>query len=858
MKHILNLILAVVLMNVAVSNAATSASCGLREGYDCIKGLVNTCINGPATNGVLMDDWVVSPETHPLCGGYYVEPCSPEPNKTALGLPAETVTITANRGQFVPEGPSLLQGNVHLIQGNKQVLASEANIYRNVETGEVETVEARGGVEVREPGLRIVGTRADVFVDEDRKVIYDAEYRIYEKHARGVASCITAYGNGRTVLRNASYSTCAPCNDTWILKARKIALNKISGRGQATHSYLYLKGIPVFYSPYFDFPIDDRRQTGFLDPIFGNTRKSGTEFAAPFYWNIAPNYDAIITPRYLSKRGIDLQGEGRYLTQHNTGRIQGSILPHDRAYKKFRQENMNTTLFPQNDPRVTALRRGNNSRRRIYLDHNSTFNRNWTAKLNYHRVGDDNFFMDLGDSLETANNLQLLQEGMVTYQDLYWMVQGRVQEYQTLHPFEGPVTSDPYRRTPQIGVFNSVPDLPYGFLWTTQGDFSHFTRKRERDPIAPNHTTGKRYQIRPGIALPLVQPGWFLKPRLQWNYWGYDLNQGRLDTERKKPRTPSINMPMVDVDSGLIFERPMEFCQIPFIQTLEPRIYYLWVPFRNQNKLPTDPTFDTAYPGFNYNTLFRDNRFSGLDRMGDANQATFALSTRILTDSTGAERANATIGQIYYFKDRRVTLCDSDRNPLCIEQEMPEHNKHRSNFVGLARYHLTEAWTATATGQWNPYKSRGDEAAAWLQYRPDELNVFNVGYLFLRRNPAQIDPITFLPKQLKQAEVSFAVALTERWRILSRYQYDLKMHRGNEFLAGIEQQNCCTAIRLSYVRYIQPNDPHTIRENKDVKRKYLNTFYFQFIFKGLTSVGHSKINTVTTRIPGYQFNRDQF
>lgn len=395
------------------------------------------------------DDWIVSPETHKLCGGYYRETPAPFPGASPAFLAEQPITVTSERGEFQEEGATTLQGQVHLIQGNRQVFADQAIIHRDLNTKKISSIDAIGNVKLLEPGLRLEGTDAQVNIAEDRQVINQAQYRIYDRHARGEASRITASGKTRFLLSNASYTTCNPFQNTWKLKARKVDLNKITGRGQAYHARLYAKDVPIFYFPYVNFPIDDRRQTGFLFPNIGASNLSGLEIATPFYWNIAPNYDATLTPRLLGKRGIDLDGQFRYLIPYSRGQLQAAYLPSDRAYRRFKSQNLLKPEYPRNDPRVQALTRGNNARSAFSAKHNTTLNAHWFSNVDYQVVGDDNYFMDLGNNLGTAGTTQVLQQGDVNYQDEYWKGQARLQSYQTLHPYFGPVNSDPYQRLPQ-------------------------------------------------------------------------------------------------------------------------------------------------------------------------------------------------------------------------------------------------------------------------------------------------------------------------------------------------------------------------------------------------------------------------
>jgi LPS-assembly protein len=337
----------------------------------------------------------------------------------------------------------------------------------------------------------------------------------------------------------------------------------------------------------------------------------------------------------------------------------------------------------------------------------------------------------------------------------------------------------------------------------------------------------------------------------------YSLSIGQGDRQNIPSQNPKRILPILDIDGGLIFERDLLIKHEPYIQTLEPRLYYLYVPYRNQNSLPN---FDTGNQGFDFNQLFRDNRFTGFDRLGDANQITFALSSRFLTERTGRERLSMTIGQILYFKDRCVTLCHNTNDPLCLEREIPNHRNHHSSLVGLARYAIQEDWSISANMEWDPYKNHSDKEMLMLQYQPNDLAVVNLGYQFLRRNPVKFDPVTGLPERLDQTDTSIAWPLTERWRILGRWHYDLHNHRSNEVSMGFEQQGCCTAIRFYLSRFLLPFDNKIVIDPLQPKRtRYTNALFIQFVFKGFASAGNRKIDqTVKQAIPGYQWHGEDF
>jgi LPS-assembly protein len=825
------------------------------------------------------DDWVESCEPDNLCGGYYCEEPPPFPNASDSFLAKQPITVTASHAEFNQEGASLLRGQVHLIQGNRQVKADSAKVCRDPKTNKIDTIQASGNVRILEPGFRLEGSNALISLPTDIKTLSNAQYRIYSRHARGCAKSMTAFSNTRLFLQDASYTTCKPGNNNWELRAKLVNLNRITGKGVARGGMMYLRGFPVFYFPSVTFPIDDRRETGFLFPAIGQSRKSGFELATPFYWNLAPNYDATLTPRLLSKRGIDMQGQFRYLLPIGQGELLGGYLPNDDAYRNFRNEKRLFPEYPANDPRTRAILKGNNSRSAFFAKHTSQFNQNWTGLVNYNVVGDDNYFMDLGTNLYAAGNTQLLQQAELKYQDYNWRVFSRVQAYQTLYPYYGPLNSEVYQRLPQIAFANECYDLPYGFEWEVQGEVANFAHRR--NPFTSERvTTGGRYFVRPGLAYSYRRPWGFFRPRLQIDMLTYSLNRSNADllqlaawqnsqigqdprAWQNQARNPKRILPIIDIDTGLIFERNTQVCDCPYIQTLEPRAYYLYVPYQNQN---TFPNFDSSYPGFDYNLLYRDNRFNGFDRLGDANQITLGVTTRFLRAQGGEEQLSLTAGQIYYFQPPRVLLgttllnpnfnpalnpvSNPTLNPFFLDEALPFRNRYVSPLVGLGRYRCADEWFAIASVEWSVYRKSLYKSAFWVQYRPSELTVMNVGYQYLQRNPVVNFPRNQLSQKLGQIDVSAAYELTHEFRVLGQYNYDLQNNRCNTALIGLEHQGCCTAFRVSFISYLLPNAGH---------REYNSGIFFQFVFKGFSSVGHRELGGVISRtIPGYEWHGDKF
>lgn len=783
------------------------------------------------------DDWLECHDCHKWCHGYYVEPAIP-PFSAQNGQ-----EISADSGIMDLDGPTTLKGHVKFREDHKYIEADKAIIYRGGPHKQVERIEALGHVSLIEPGFRITGTRAEVLINKDIQTFENAEFRIYQRHGRGTAKHIALFGKSIMVLKNASYTTCSPYRSTWELQVQRVRFNTEKGRGRAQKARLMFYDVPVLYLPYVDFPIDNRRKTGFLTPYFGS------EQGLPFYWNIAPNYDMTLTPKLIRERGGALDTKFRYLTAQSGGEFSLAWLPHDRVYEKFLQDSWSNPLsVPANDPRLQGLKDVSN-RYSMRLKDNSSWSPHWRTQVDYQRVSDDNYFQQLANNLDSAGTTHLKQQATADFQSHYWNGFIKAENYQALHPYDGPITLDVYRRLPQISLQNSYSEIPYGLEWNINLDFSAFGHKR--NPLTGEaYTTGQRWHMRPSLALPVISPSWFITPRVQLDVLSYSLDLSPQAKLLNAPRHPSRMLPLYDLDSGLIFERNLKVGAEPFVQTLEPRFYYLNVPYKDHSALPN---FDTGILTFDYNQLFRDNRFSGLDRVGDTHQLTLGVTSRFLNRKQSTERFSASLGQVMYFKDRRITACNPAFDSSCVANELPEANSLRSKLVGLARYRMDEQWSAYGGSEWDPKFRHFARNAVDVQYHPRTSSVLNVGYQYLRQDPAKVLGQGSASIPLKQVSTAFAWQLGDSpWRAIGRWHFDLHLHRSNEIWAGMEHQGCCTAWRFALSRFLKPAPL-----NGD--RHYQTGIFLQFVFKGFTGVGINQMSqAIEDAIPGYHWNDREF
>jgi LPS-assembly protein len=793
---------------------------------------VSSCNALSVPSYVTFPDW--QPNAESLCQGYYVLPEMP--------LHADkSISIHANESTFNPEGVSTASGDVGLYYEDKKITAHEAQIFMKPTTQKIETVQANGGIEYLDPNFRVWGSDIEINVAKNRVKINNINYRLYDRQARGRAKKATFYKDGIADLYDATYTTCAPTNTTWELKSDHIHLDRNKGWGSSKHTTIKFYDTPIFYSPYLSFPIDARRKTGFTFPKFGSTARSGYGFSFPFYLNLAPNYDLTLTPRILTKRSPELQTEFRYLTQFGEGTLLANILPDDETYRDFRRtQRLKIQNLSPTDPRILALEEGNH-RVAFSYHHHSKINPHFFGDINYDYVGDDNYFADLGNDLNTASTTHVLQQGKLNYQGTHWHHYWQVQKIQTLYPIDGPVNIVPYKLQPQWNYTGHYPFIWPHLNFDLEGNMTRFTH--ERDPVTGEiFTEGERYQIRPIVTLPFQQDWGFIVPKIKWDFTNYQLKIGTFEDDNNKPQHPYRSIPIYSIDSGLNFDRQFLFPTQTVTQTFEPRLFYLYIPFRDQSLYPN---FDSGLINFSYFQLFRDNRFSGLDRIGDTNQLTLALQSRFL-GAYGQELVKIGIGEIFYFSKRAVTLCDSRSLKNCSDIEDPSLTKNFSDLIGKLDVHFDERWSAYGTLEHDPARNLTNKTGLSLHYQNPNRTLYNFGYYWIRIDPAESNYETNTYKSLRQVDVSFSKPFSQKWAALGGAHYDFVSNHMMRVTAGIEYDSCCVAWQFVLSRYYRPTE---ITNNS----QYNNTFMLQVMLKGLSNFSPlGRQSKLSQEIYGYQ------
>ena len=797
-------------------------------------------------------------ETGPYCSGSYVEPIRPGMNDPTSKSDAPTfIGAKASRYQQ-DEQIATLAGDVVMRQGSMQIEADEASLYQAESRGEL-----NGKVRLRDNGALIVGDHADVQLDTGAAKVDNAEYVLHKSRIRGSALYAKRAEDSIIRLKDGTYTTCEPSSNAWQLKGNNITLNPATGFGTATNVTLRVKDIPVFYTPYIYFPIDDRRQSGFLPPSFSSSTDTGFMLVTPYYFNLAPNYDATLYPRYMTKRGLLMEGEFRYLTESSEGQFGAAYLNDDNDDRK-RQTDYTDKRYMLN------------------WQHKGGLDSRVLTEVDYTKISDPYYFQDLeSDQIGVESRDYLNQQGAVSYRGDDYTAKLNVQAYQL-----ATVTQiTPYDMLPQLTLNGMLPTHPGGLNFAYNTELVRFDRDLENgnytnedgtvDPRLDNNVTGlarangTRLNLAPSVSLPLNWSYGFLTPSLKYMYTQYDLDLdgiGKSELPAGEKFNSSVNrsVPIASVDSGLYFDRNTNWFGTNYRQTLEPRAFYLYVPEKNQDDIPI---FDTSESTFSYSSLWRDNRFTGTDRVGDENKLSLGLTSRLIEDN-GFERQRISVGQAYYFKDRKVQLPG-------IDADRADATSSVSPYALEYAYRFNRDWRATADYNWDPESHSPRSGSAMMHYQPEDNpnKVVNVGYRY-RNDQVRYDQYTgkwivgggdygtpgqpgYIKDYYKIQQHDFSVIwpIVPQWNAISRWQYDYNRNRTLEAFGGFEYDNCCWKLRL-ISRYWVSNDEYT--QAAPLNEKGDHGLFLQVVLKGLGGVVGTKVESFLDKgIQGYREREDQ-
>ena len=782
--------------------------------------------------------WIESASPSSLCGGYYQDlakkyhlPVVDDPN--TLDIHSDTLKLST-------QGYSWLKGHVRVTQGQRHIYSNAAKLWREKKTGDITNLSLAGPITWIEPGLFVTGQSAQLHWQHRTGQVDNILYRV--GNAWGSAEKFVRSNTNIFLLSKATYTTCPPTHNSWQIEAAHLLINHKKGRGYANHIVFRTHNFPVFYFPYFNFPTDKRRMTGFLYPTFSHSNHSGYGITIPYYFNLAPNYDMTFSPNLLSQRGPLLNLEGRYLTTHHSGIIHGHILPHDRAFVNFQEH---APFDFSAAPGLSRLLRATSTRKMFAMQHASEFNRHWSGQIDLNYASDDYYLQDFGGNPNASTDNQLLRQAQLNYVSHYWYFSSLVQSYQTLHPINQTPIDNVYSRKPLLRLGGQLPMQPLGMITHLLSEWTNFHHSSDISFLTSTpFVTGNRLHFMVDVQRPWYGYHGFFTPRIRWLRTQYDLQNNTATFDRHITRS----LPVMSVDSGLFMQRKFLFHQHTYYQTLEPRLYYLYSPIQNQRHIPV---FDTASQPFNFDNMFSYNRFSGIDRVSDANQFAFALTTRVFNRDSGKERLWASIGSIYYLKNRHVTLCQTlGCQDTGSELGANSSNNSLSPLVASMNYLFDGAWQAHTEVAWSPSGRITNNANINLQYHPDFHHIMNLSYTFIRNGDILIFNTHDNPNpgsgrnNLNQGSFDSIWPIGKQWHAMLHWTYNISHRHSQLYLYGLQYESCCWAFRAMA--------SHNFKGlNQNDSKLYTNNIYIQWLFKGLGRVGTSPDSILSHMIAGY-------
>lgn len=683
-----------------------------------------------------------------------------------------------------PQDVLHLVGNAEIRRGGSTLKAD-----RITYTQETDEVEARGNVLLYKDSATFTGEEANYRIDAQSGEMPSTDYTFASRGLRGCADKAEFIDGTHVAMTNARITSCPKDSNSWWVELDRLDLDEGEETAIGRWASLHLGGVPVLGFPWFDFPIGQSRKSGILTPSLSMSTSKGVQFAVPYYWNIAPNYDYTIVPNIMTKRGVMLENEFRYLQENFSGKINYNWIYHDRERDR--------------------------SRYGLHVEHRYSSG-GFYAGVNYNKVSDDNFIDDFSGTLRESSENVLNQDFWMGYGQDFWTVNARVNKNQTL---ENHGYWKPYERIPQI-TFNAYKGNLYGIEYTGKIEATRFKHPNKNKP------DGDRFVIDQAMSYPLRGSWWFMEPKARVIGTWYNLDDahavmGRTELDPHASRT----LPVMSFDTGLIFDRETSWLGHAAEQTLEPRLYYAYIPYKDQSKLPV---FDTTLSDLNIAQLFEESIFSGYDRVSEANQLTAAVTTRYLDSATGIEWFRGTLGQRFYFGDQKVGLYD-----IYSGQIQGERTNAKSDMLGSVGVRITRSLTADATLQYSSSDNRITRSLAGFRWNPKASSTVS---LYYRYNYAPGDYYN----NIKQVDLGFQWPITGDLYAVGRWNYSFNSKHPIEALGGFEYHGDCWTLRAVMQRYVTSTD------------KYDNTFFIQLELNGLGSIGTNPIGELRSGIPGYQ------
>lgn len=771
-----------------------------------------------------------------LCGGYYQQPATvldhPQPK-----APEQEITHihASGRSTFRDDGVSILRKNVRVKQPGRLVTADKAKVKRH--QGQITGIHLIGNAHLWEYNKLLASP--DINIDflthttTMQRVAYHLFRPLHHPHtdlaadragddAYGIAEHVKRNNKSdKLVLKNATYSTCNPLDPTWHISADSITIDEQHNKASAKGMVMWLKGVPIFYLPYFTFTLKHHRKSGFLFPGFSHSDDSGYIIDLPFYWNMAPNYDLTITPYWMSERGFQIRTLFRYLSKSSHGLIHLSFLPDDREFNRFRKKPRPQTAT--SIPYINELNGFDNNRFYAAASNHSQWGPHWKSDVIINYTSDPYYFKDFSDDYASVTNNQLLNEISLQYTGWHWQLFGMLQAYQTLHLIDqiSSNTVNQYQRLPDIGIAAEYPNIYHQLSFSINAEAVNFLY--DSDDFAPftyQRPEGQRLHIQPSLRYPMRWSEGYLTPEIMLDNTDYWAKTAVSSAGVHRPHmSASRNLPILDIDSGLYLDRHVQFGDSDYIASIEPRVFYLYVPYENQNKYPN---FDTQLLPFSTDQLFARNRFSGFDRVANANQVTLAMSADLTNSVTGQRKLHATVGLIYYFTQSKVCLTTGCQTP----------DRDISPIVGKLTYYPFAHWSVTGKMAWDTHLNTVNNAEANLKYHLDDHRIISLGYTYVHRvQEAGGIPISaFGGTSTNVLHLGMTWPLNDHWSVLGYWYYNIREDLPENYFVGVEYDTCCLALRGIVERTYTGN-------NLQGDHQFKTTYMVQFLLKGLSSYG---------------------
>ena len=707
-------------------------------------------------------------------------PPPPKAFRPTAGTEPDAVYLRADRLEGESDKIVVASGQVELRTRRQTVLADW--LHYDLAT---EEIWAKGNVVMRRGTDTIRGPEAKFKRGDETGFFTQPDFHIGEYASRGEGKELLFLGENRYQITDMRYTTCVAGNDDWYLTSDEVDVDRSRQVGTAHNASIVFKGVTIVNAPSLDFPLSNDRKSGFLAPVFGSTNSRGIEASIPYYFNLAPNYDATLIPRLMTRRGLQMNGQTRYLFPDSSGEFDAEFLP----------------------DRITGT-----NRYLLSWKHNQTFDSvpGLAGYINAEKVSDDAYFSDLSDRVVVTSQTTLPREVGLTYNHGPFAFLTRIQTFQTLQDPANPIVP-PYFREPQF-LMTMSPVAWNGLTFEASGEFVRFRQ--------PTLVTGDRSLLYPTVTWSQHGDAWFFTARTGLSMTHYDF-------ENSDPPDPTLTdlhltrvLSISSIDTGLVFERDTTLFDRAFTQTLEPRAYYVYIPYRNQAEIPA---FDTAIDDFNFSQLFTENRYLGADRIGDANQLTLAAVTRLLDPATGEEKMRFAIGQRYYFEGQQVVLTE------------PPRTSNTSDLLLAGEARLSDVWSVSGALEYNLSHPQTERLDIGVRWQPAPGKVLNASYRFNRQ---EVEP-TGPPTQLNQLDFSGQWPLGDNWSVIGRWNYSIVDRTTLEGVLGLEYNGGCWALRIAAQRLTTATD----QASKSV--------FVQFELNGLARFGTNPIDVLKRSVPGY-------